>query len=357
MVHEISEKCLKRGMVPQDFLGQVFDIDGFTLATELADCQMAQGYVDYVKAIDQPGTALFVEERLDCSAWLGFEEDGSPQGGTADMIVVDFEGKVLHLGDLKTGITPVAPDTGQLKIYALGAYNNICDPAGIEIERVVLHIYQPEVYDNGATHEMTLDELLAFGEDVRDAAELTLYIDAPLVAGETQCRWCPAQGDCVAAAEMAFEHLPVVATDATAPSNLSDEQLAKILNVADFAENFIKATRAEAQRRIEEGGDMPGWKLVSGKRGNRKWVDEDKVKDYLAKAVRLKAQEYETRSLVSPKAVEDLLKAGRLTPLQWGRVSELITQSEGKPTLAPMSDKRPALLVDRSAQAVFENID
>ncbi|MBW8463523.1 MAG: DUF2800 domain-containing protein, partial [Acidovorax sp.] len=46
-------------------------------------------------------------------------------------------------------------------------------------------------------------------------------------------------------------------------------------------------------------------------------------------------------------------KAEVIGPRQWPKVVALITQSEGKPSVAPESDKRPALAI----AAVVEDFD
>jgi len=49
--------------------------------------------------------------------------------------------------------------------------------------------------------------------------------------------------------------------------------------------------------------------------------------------------------LISPASAEKLAKAEVLGKRQWPKLQELITQSEGKPHVAPASDSRPALTV------------
>jgi len=60
--------------------------------------------------------------------------------------------------------------------------------------------------------------------------------------------------------------------------------------------------------------------------------------------MRLKVEEMYDLTLISPTTAEKLTKAGTLGPKQWTKVQTLITQSEGKPSVAPESDKRPALV-------------
>lgn len=302
--------------------------------------------------------AVFFEQKLDCSPWLGFEADGTPQGGTADCVIFDLESDVLTVVDLKTGQQPVYANDGQLAIYALGAWHTLLEPAGLSPKRVCLVIVQPRI-NHIDEAELHFEDLLAFGDEVKLAAELAMHPEAPLVAGPQQCRWCDAKGFCTAAADLTFASLPETLDPAPATVEaIPDDRLADILSKADFVEQFLSAVRAEGLRRLETGGALPGWKLVAGKRGARKWVNPDEVEAYLAKSVRLKQSDFTKTELLSPAALEKaLVKSGLLSPRQWARVQENITQSEGSVGIAPVSDKRPALVVDRSAEAVFAQFD
>jgi len=77
---------------------------------------------------------------------------------------------------------------------------------------------------------------------------------------------------------------------------------------------------------------------VQGRRGARKWTAPDVVETLLVEAIKQEAYE---KSLISPTTAEKLLKKER--PLTWNVVAEHIVQSEGKPSVAPESDKREAL--------------
>jgi len=58
-------------------------------------------------------------------------------------------------------------------------------------------------------------------------------------------------------------------------------------------------------------------------------------------------------SLISPTSAEKLLKA---KPKRWSKAQELITQADGKPSVAPESDKRPALVITPAADD-FNNLE
>jgi len=47
--------------------------------------------------------------------------------------------------------------------------------------------------------------------------------------------------------------------------------------------------------------------------------------------------------IITPPTVEKLVKAKKITKDAWDTLQVMISQSEGKPSVAPVSDKRPAI--------------
>ena len=111
-----------------------------------------------------------------------------------------------------------------------------------------------------------------------------------------------------------------------------------------MVEDWCKAIRAEVERRLLAGVDIPGHKLVEGRRGARAWANAEEVEAAL-KAMRLKVEQMYDLKLISPTTAEKLAKAGAIGPRQWPKLQDMITQADGKPSVAPASDKRPALVV------------
>lgn len=130
-------------------------------------------------------------------------------------------------------------------------------------------------------------------------------------------------------------------------ANLDDEHLAVCMDAVDMVEGWAKGVRAEMERRLLAGRNMPGYKLVEGKQGNRKFADEAEAEGML-KSFRLKREEMYDFVLISPTSAEKLVtqvdEKGKpiLGAKQWAKLQKLITRSDGKPSVAPASDKRPA---------------
>ena len=128
---------------------------------------------------------------------------------------------------------------------------------------------------------------------------------------------------------------------------VDDEHLAICMDAVDLVEGWAKAVRAETERRLLGGHLLPGWKLVEGKQGNRKFSDEAEAESMM-KAFRLKREEMYDFVLISPTSAEKLVTQvddkGKpvLGAKQWAKLQKLIVRSDGKPSVAPASDKRPA---------------
>jgi hypothetical protein len=358
MCHEIAERCLKSGDDAFKSIGSTHSVDGFDFVFSDDDAAITQAYIDNVRERVTPDHEVFFERHLDCSPWLGCEADGTPMGGTADCVLYDSVSNTLNIIDLKTGQGRVMADDGQLAIYALGAVHTLLAPVGVEPDQIRMVIVQPKI-GHIDEHTLITADLRAFGEQVKAAAQAAMHPDAPLVPGQAQCRWCDAKGNCPAAADLAFATLPATLDPAPAAVEaIPDDRLAEILGKADYVEQFLSALRAEALRRLESGGRVPGWKLVQGKRGARKWADPEAVAEYLNKSVRLKREAYTKSEVLSPAALQKaLVKSGELSDRQWAKLQELITQSDGAVGIAPESDKRPAMVVNTTAEAVFSEIE
>ena len=127
---------------------------------------------------------------------------------------------------------------------------------------------------------------------------------------------------------------------------VDENHLAMCMDSVDLIEGWCKAVRAEVERRMLAGTPVPGWKLVTGKQGNRAWVDEAKAAEML-KAMRLKNDVMYDWKLISPTTAESLHAQGVIKPKQWDKLQDIICRANGKPSVAPASDKRAALEIGR----------
>lgn len=299
-------------------------------------------YVDYVRSL---GSEIVTEVSLDISLITKEPE----ARGTSDAVV--FSEGVLHVCDLKYGKgEPVSADGNpQLAIYA-GAALAAFDFLG-EIREVCMHIVQPRL-NSISVWRVSVDELMAFLADVTRAGAQCLRLldefpDPDTVPAEffqpcaKACRFCRNCGKCAALAKYA---LSVAGLDLPAPlkASLDVQQLAYILDRIGLIKSWMGEVEAAAHAALMEGREVPGYKLVEGRAGSRKWTDESKA-EKLLKAWKVPADFRYVKSLISPTQAEKLLKLKTLTDKQWTELCGYVSREPGKPTVVPASDKRPAI--------------
>ena len=291
----------------------------------------------YLSAKDQDAsTRLLLEQRLDYSRWV-------PSGfGTGDCVIVSDS--LLEIADLKYGLgIPVdAVDNPQLRLYGLGAiakFGQLYDfPA------VRMTIIQPRLE---SVSEETLGrvELLDWAEaEVREKAQQAWKGIGDFVPGD-HCRFCPAKAVCSA---RVAEALKLFRYGFETPGLIPDEQIPGILETLDTAEAWIKDFRSYAEKQALNGQKFPGWKLVRGKKPNRRWADPEEVRAQLLRAGYAPGQ-IETTSLKPVGEIEKTIGAKAFRALVGG----LVAQGEGRLTLVPESDKR---LEYASADAAFADL-
>jgi hypothetical protein len=318
--------------------------------------EMADYVDDYVKLVRElaEGNMLLVERRVPISHLTG--ETGAT--GTSDVVIVNTTGRNLSVVDLKygMGVRVEAEENPQLMMYALGALHDY-DVLG-DFETVSMYIHMPRLNFVSEYH-VTVADLLSAGDDIRRGAEVCREAETAdeedlaefLEPGEKQCRFCKAKATCralradvtdVVGGEAACtidefaEFLPEVVDSQT-----GDNYLPMAMSKVALVEDWCKAVRAEVERRLFAGQKVDGYKLVEGKRGNRKWGDEAEVED-LFKTFRMRQDEMYDLSLISPTKAEKVFKQN---PKRWAKVTDLITQSVGKPSVALATDKRPEMVI------------
>ena len=183
--HELGEICLTMGDRASEWVGkQLIDNNAVTVTQEMAD--YVQVYVDYVKS--KKGMVL-VEQFVDFS-------HVAPQGfGTCDSLVMDND--TLHVIDLKygKGVRVDAENNTQALLYAIGAIDS---HSWVAFKTIVITIVQPRL-DHISEWVIGIDELNAWAERLKQAAERASLPDAPRTPGKKQCQWCRAKATCPAA--------------------------------------------------------------------------------------------------------------------------------------------------------------
>jgi len=321
--HELAEVCLKTGDPPERYLnGKLTETD---ISVDSDMIRYVSEYIDYINALSEanPNTVTMIEERVEFTNWV-------PAGfGTSDAIVVD--GDTVHVVDLKygKGLAVYADNNPQGMLYALGTHQSLSFL--YDFKNIVIHIVQPRI-GNYSQWECTVDELLAFGEYVKERAQLCELPDATFGPSEKACQWCAAASTCKALAEhnlevigAEFDNLDCI--EPTDQKRLTNKDISKILPHLSLIDKWIIALKEHALETVLAGDSILGYKAVAG-RSVRKWSDESTVINVLGDSAY-------TKKIISPTQAEKLDNEIYKTQLE-----NNVIKPNGKPTLVPNSDKR-----------------
>lgn len=373
--HELAEMCLLQGQDAEAFIGRIITVERGegvhkTSRQFEVDADMAgfvQTYVDYVREQAEGGD-LFVEQQVDYTSALfpqgaPKDENGEtiPCFGTSDAVIVKAAEKHIKVIDLKygRGVAVEAEDNTQGQFYGLGTVEMLDLLYEVEDDWTVeITISQPRVSSSPSVWLTTVGDLRKFAVRAQVAANHAMHQYAgkappKLTPGEKQCRWCKAKATCPA---LAAEVREAVSGSTTAPEDFDDltvadkdfiaerdeDQLAAAMAVTGLVEDWIKAVRAEAERRLLAGKPVTGYKLVRGRAGARAWSDATEVEVILKKS-RAGEDNIYKKSIISPTQAEKLADKGTIGPRIWKKLEELTTRSEGGLSVAPESDKREAV--------------
>lgn len=353
--HELAEICLSNGDDADAYMGRIM---GYENEVDADFIKQVQYYIDFVRRVTHGCDFAAYEMRIDLSDVKGLKDEG----GTADAVVL--RDNTLFVIDAKFGYNKVpAEENLQLLEYGIGVYNEL-DVLGLvdDIDKVVLVIVQPQhdLIDDWTTD---VQYLLDHADKVRVAVEHACqpFVDGKPVfnPGPKQCRWCKAFADCPAASNVVFETVMNKQLDPAAFDDLDAddiqpevelgtkrvtayniERLAKCFAMLDFVHDWMKAVGTRMHEVIEKDGPQAGYKMVAGRRGNKKFSDESEA-ETIMRAARIKIDDMFARKLKTPTQLEKLLKGDK--PKVWSKLDKLVMQAEGKPVVVVESDRRPAL--------------
>ena len=322
LAHEVAEYIAR---VSPDDAAEAVMVQGWKISNEMLDC--AEGYRDYIQELTKSDDAVvLLEQRVDFSPWV-------PDGfGTCDCIIL--QGDSMTVIDYKYGVgVPVSvEDNPQMKLYALGALNDF--GIAYDVAKVEMHIYQPRI-NNISAYTLTVDELMDWAEKVvKPTAAKAIKGKGDYSAG-AHCKFCPHAGRCRELTKTCTEYVETHSLRVAVPV-LAPHEIAEVLAMEPLITLWLKKVKAQALTTLLDGGEVPGWKVVEGKLGNRKWTDELKVAETL-KAAGYEPESYTVLQLLSPAGLDKTIGKKRVVELLDG----LIDRSPGAPTVVPASDKRP----------------
>lgn len=284
-----------------------------------------------------PHVTVYLEKRVD---------PGIPASwGTADAIIVCLACGQVHVIDYKYGMgVPVfAEDNPQLMIYGLGGLE---DFGNEETQTICLSVHQPRI-SNDSHFCMDADALRLWRDlVVLPQARLALSDDAYLSPSDAACRFCPVSGQCSVRSQY------MTRRDFGNPELLSPQDLSEILSKLDDFEDWCKRVRETAlHRAYYDDVEIPDYKVVMS--GGRR-----SIRDHEAAAAKLREAGFRKYEVVREQTrtlgdLEKLVGKARLNKL----LGPLIVKPEGKPSLVPADDERPAISSLSEAQKDFLPIE
>lgn len=296
-------------------------------------------YLEYLQGITIGMSALpyvAVEKRISYDAF-------APEGfGTVDCLIIG--GDTLYITDFKygKGVPVSAEDNPQMKLYALGAYleYSFLYP----IKNVKLAIIQPRL-DSISEFELSIEELLAWGESIKPIAQKAFDGEGDYVPGE-HCKFCRAKSQCHARSD---QYLALEDFKQMQPPLISDDEVGQILKRAQAIESWVSALKEYALSQCLLGKEIAGWKAVEG-RSSRSYTDQDTAFAWLKEQGIDDAMLFDRVPLTVSK-IEKVLGKKEFTSLL--EEPGFVKKSAGKPTLAPITDKRKAVTLAPDAAEDF----
>ena len=290
--------------------------------------ESANGYAAFVMELVEEAKkncsdpVVLIEQRLDYSRYVaeGF--------GTGDCVII-ADG-TLHIVDFKygRGILVEAEDNPQMMLYALGALELF--DCLYDIDTVSITIFQPR-RGNVSTYTLPKADLYEWADTVlAPAAELAWSGEGEYHCGEW-CQFCKAKADC---RKRANANMELAKYEFKQPPLLTDEEVEEILGRIDELIAWASDIRDYALQAAIGGKHWTGYKLVEG-RSNRKYTDERAV----VAAVRAAGYDPYEHKVLGVTAMTTMLGKKQFNDILGG----LVTKPQGKPTLVPDSDKRPAM--------------
>lgn len=309
--------------------------------SDFEDDEMDRCSDDYVLFVQErmreiTSPMVLVEQRLDLTRYV-------PEAfGTADCIIVG--GDRLHIVDFKygMGVLVEAEHNPQMMLYALGALELL---DGIyDIQTISMSIFQPR-RENVCTWSLPKEELLRWArDDLVEKARLAYMGEGEYRAGEW-CTFCRAAVRCRARAE---EKLRLAKEEFKYPPLITDEEIEDVLGEIPELIKWANAILAYAtDAAVNHGKVWMGFKIVEG-RSVRRYKDEDVV---AREAESAGYTDIFDKKLITLTRMEKLMGKKAFTDILDG----LIEKPPGKPTLVPISDKRPVIHTG-SAQSEFTAI-
>ena len=349
LAHELAELYLRkdtlRCITEADFEAKLEELMSDELFNEemLDMVPIYTGYCEeqFIAAKEENlFSEIEIEQKLDLTEYV-------PESfGTADCIIINDD--LMEVIDLKYGKgVPVYADWNkQLMLYGLGAlrkYDTMYD-----ISEVRLTIVQPRI-NNISSWQISAEELRKWAkEELMPKAKMAFEGAGELVAGD-HCKFCAVKNKC---RKLYEQQLEIAKYEFREPMLLTDDEIVDVIKRTPQLVEWANSIVAYAQElAINEDKKWPGYKLVEGV-SRRKWSNEDEAMQIIfARMPELSEDQILNTKLKSITDIEKLVGKKRFAEV----LSDIVIKPQGKPTLVPDTDKRPAIGFNQAIEDFSNN--
>lgn len=340
--HDIAEMARNADKPAKDYIGHTATVDGFEFTCDKEMAEHVQFFIDYVNQWD--ADEILNEGKVSYDAWV----DGG--FGTLDAAVLN-DGMCI-VADLKygKGIQVFAENNSQLKLYALGIYQEYSD--FYDIKNFKLVIVQPRL-GHLDEWEISLEELLVWADEVVEPAADQADSDTAEFKAGPWCtkNFCKIRSSCKTRTESVNAELFDEMDEIRDPNEMNEKDLGDAMSQVPL----IKKWCADIEGRVTElvlagheiiGDDDLPYKMVAG-RGSRAWKDAAAA-DKAMRNYKIKVGDIWPRKMCTPPQIEKIIGKGH--PV----LKAHVVSKPGKATLVPGSDKRPAF---KTSSDEMEDLD
>lgn len=260
----------------------------------------------------------------------------------------------------------------------------------VGLHTVKLVIYQPKA--NGVTeYVMPIDELRIFAQELHKRADHVRVADAmhtqmpmeewaPIYLNQApndeDCGFCRAMAECPSVQGKlqrdALVDFTAVIDEAPTPdidlivAKAKPVELNNAMKVVPLMEAWLKAVRAEVERRLLAGETLEDFGLELGRQGNREFKDQEEA-EQMMKDFRMTCEDMYTFKLKSPTQIEKLtmpqkmpdntVGKPRLGLRRWDKLQTLVARAAAKPSVRLKSVIKTPYIPPQLTHSGFEAVD
>lgn len=269
--------------------------------------------------------------------------------GTADCLIVSSDRSTLHVIDYKygKGVEVSAVENPQLMLYALMTLSEMHSNVWEAVNTIYLHIYQPRI-GNISKWEVSKDDIYRWSsQNLTPALVKIISKNYSLHSGD-HCRWCRHKVNCKQYAMTYFD--PIVEEMRLDWASIPKERIPFILECKADVVKWLNELSDKVTEEILNGARYDGFKVVEG-RSVRSISDENGAVNYL------RSQGYDASQIFKPLELKNITALTKLMgkkAFEEG-MSPFLEKPQGKPTLVPITDKRPDFQSEERDLSLFNN--